>query len=569
MFRGALTKALMTVFSGTYLSVAPLPTLTFTFPESTSFAGTNIRRVNMRNALGGGSMSRAAAGFTQGGTFYAVDFSHEGSGANCVTWNTSFAGATRGQAALSTGTQTAATVAAAWVTAMGLLGATGISRVDNVVTVVNATAKVVGASMPADHESLRGMWGAQRHDFGGAPSAATGQATMGPVVSVHSTGPAAAGRIIGVYALTSGGAADIRMGIADGPAYSTTPAAFSNGVEGVTEENNGIRLFMLPEPMARTAAADKWISFRASDSGNPTIGFRQHSDSPTGQGDLTTSEQVLSNDDGVNDPATAIYSSGAYTHANEIGPFSVYSMVGYLYETPVGGEYPADGGFEARYGYHGAYDNGSPSTVGPSTLDALTETFRMVIPWDCNVVSCYEALADNAADEDSGLAFYDFDLVTLADVPFTESAPLLYDHGPMGASSGGGYKSATLATPLAITAGQVLGVAINHGNDDGVTPADTITTNWDPPGTAGAYLSGWGSQSEGLQGREWSDMADSEDVTPSLAQYLTLTAGEMPVADPDAVWPDPFEPDPDPGSTDLLPNNQFRMGLRLSRTGIT
>lgn len=515
---------------------------------------------HLRSALIGGSLSRAWASVVVGGTRYVGSFRHEGSGANAVTWNSSLAGAEHAYVDLDDGEVTAEEAAAAWASEINTLAGINCTVNGSQVFVPNGSDILIGAAMEPD-ETLRGMRGFQRSNFGGAPSTAT---TYGPVNgtgSVHLTAPASTGRIIGVYAFDTTGSGAMRMGIADGPAYSTTPAAFSNGQEGLTTLSaGGLRLLILSEPQAMSANANKWISFRAS-GGTEAMGIRNHVGStPTGQGDLVTNERLLVSQTTSN-PATPIYTAGAYTHANPAAgsPFQVYTAVGFLYEIPTAGEYVGDGGLARWIGFHGPNNMGTPVTLGAAEgLDELSDTMRMPIPWDCSILAYRQSLANNAADEDVGLAFYDWTGIDISVYPAPAQAPLLLASGPMGASPGAGMKRFDLPEPLVLSGVSMVGVAATCGNVDGVTPIDTIAVFADEEGAAGAWLTGWVDQAT-----QWSDQADRGGNGVNT-QYLAIP-GNQPFGDPTPDWPDPFQPH----ATDFTAGNQPRTSILVRRYGMS
>mgnify|MGYP002621396642 CR=1 FL=1 len=311
--------------------------------------------------------------------------------------------------------------------------------------------------------------------------------------------------------------------------------------------------------MAYTASEDKWITLRGA--GGTTVRVRLHGGDPEGNGDFTVDEDLLSRTD-INDPNTDIYDgNGEYTHGGTtIGPFSVYQVSGFVYETPDPTDgYYGDGSIDTWIGYHGTADGGTPSTAGPATLEDLTETFRYDVPWDGNVVEVRYALDNNDASEDGRIAFYDW-TSAVAQYPTTGTHPLLRDEGRLNASAGGAsYRFYELGSPLAVTGGNVLGICYMWGSTD-AQPASAVTTLWDAGPATGGYLTGWVDN-----GREWSDMVpEGGEGYDGDAQYLTLN-GDMPQGDPDLPFPDPFDPAP----TDFDPNNQFRQAWRFQRDGIS
>lgn len=530
--------------------------VSFTFPASVVYP---IDDFHLRNALVGTSMSRAWVSFIQGSTRYAFDATSNGSGANCVTWNASLAGASRYNVALTSGARTGEQNATEFEAAIIAAGVTGVSRVGATVTIAPASGALRGAAMTYD-TSLRGIWGMQRDQFGTA-SSANANGNMGGTGSIHVTGPASAGRIIGVY-MRAGGTANVRLGVANGPAYSTTPAAFSGGTEALGTRgavDTSLVAALFSEPQAMGAAAEKWVSFRGVGGGDPTLRYRGHAATPEGNGDLPASEQLLFSTTTSN-PATDIYTAGAYTHGAEAGPYSIYAFVGFIYEIPVDGEYVGDGGNYVGIGTHVTATAGGPTATIAADMDAETFGMRHPIPWDCDVIAVDVSVAASAADEDLGLAFYDFGDVV---APSVLGATLLRDVGPYGVN-GTGYQRHTLATPLPVTAGTILGVYFNAGNDDGVTATDTISVNYDPDTAAAEYWStAWIDN-----GRAWNDMDPyGGGGYGQETEYRTQSAlgGQMPEADPSATWPDPFVVD---ASDDNSVRNHLRHRIYVQRDGI-
>jgi hypothetical protein len=327
---------------------------------------------------------------------------------------------------------------------------TATYNVDNVECV---TLQISGASglflppvMPYAHEALRGMWGAQRTDFGAA--------NLGSSVGVNATAsyrfttPAVTHRAIGAYSLTGGGAADLRMGLADGPAYSTTPGAFSNGIEANAGQasSDGTRVAPFSAPAIKTSAQNVWVTWRGT--ATATIRSRAHGGSPVGNGDAVVGERIISNATPTN-PATAIYTAGAYTHVAPSN-FAFYPAIGYLYEVPDGaGNYYSTSAIRTYNGRHAPYST-TGSTTSPADspgIDELNESFRFRAPWACRVgESLYFDLADNASGEDGYLEFYDWTAASsMSAVNPTGAIPRLLEAGRCNASTGSGRKATTTA----------------------------------------------------------------------------------------------------------------------------
>lgn len=530
-------------------------------PVSITFVGSTpyvIDDFHLRQALVGATLSRAWASVVQATVRYVVSFDHESSRANPVLWETSLSGASHGFATLTAGARTGAEAAAAWQTAAELLGMTGIVRLGATLTIAGASSFLSGSAMVYD-PTQRGIWGMQRSRFGTATTP-NQLGDMGGTGTVHVTSPNAVGRILGVY-MRTGGAAAVRLGIANGPAYSTTPTAFSAGVEGTSTNNGGLRLLRLAEPMAMTAAQHKWISFRGAAGGNPQLSYRAHGSTPVGSGDLQVGEQLLFSSTEAN-PATAIYTAGAYTHSGGPGPYGIYAFVGFVYELrDAQGHYPGDGGFELEVGTHTTATAGSPTATVATAMDAETFGMRHPVPWDCNVTSVMVSIAGHAADEDLGLCFYNFGDVV---APSVAGATLMRDEGRFGVA-GTGYQTHAMSSPLAVTAGTILGVYFNAGNLDGTTPTDTISVYYDPDTSAAEYWStAWIDD-----GRTWNDMDPvGGGGYGQLTEYRTqaILGGDMPEGDPTPTWPPTFLVD---ASDDNSIRNHLRHRVHLSRSGLT
>lgn len=531
----------------------PASTVSITFPSVVVFP---LDDFHIRRGLVGSNASRAYFAFTQGATTYGTDTTHEGAGADCTAWNTSLSGATRIAVSLSSGAHTGAEWAAAVESALSGAGVTGVSRVGATVTIDGGSDLALAPAMTYD-TSARGLWGMQRRSYG--PGFDLSEGAMGGTGSVHATAPATAGRVLAVV-MRATGANAVRLGIADGPAYSTTPAAFSNGVEGSSSigTDSELRVLRLAEPQAYASATDKWISFRGVAGGNPSLRYRAHASDPEGRGDLPSGEQLLFST-AESDPTVAIYSGGAYTHGSEAGPYSIYSFVGFVYETPTAGEYAGRGDIVTAVGKHGA-SAAAPTATIAADMDAETFAMRHPIPWDCRVTDIDVDVAASAVDEDLGLSLYAFGDVV---APSVLGATLLYASTGFGVA-GTGTQRHTPATPIDVPAGTILGVEFNAGNLDGTTPTDTISVNYHPDGGGQqAWLTAWVDD-----GRAWNDMDPNGGGGYGVeTEYRTRSSvgGGMPEGDPSPTWPDPFVVD---ASDDNSVRNHLQHLVHLARAGM-
>lgn len=479
--------------------------------------------MNVSRALGPAQLSRAYFWFTRDGILYVVDYTHQGQGADPRSWNPSLVGATRIQVSLASGTRSATEVAMA--TAAALTAALiPVVRDGARLRIFGATGLTVAPSMTVD-ESRRGMWGAQRVDFGGPPSTAPSFPAVNGTVGVHVTSQATAGRILGVYYISSSGArtGNMRLGVANGPAYSTTPGAMSGGVDGVATRNGNLYVVWFSEPVDCAASVSKWLFYKTNTASSTNVAVRPHGSTPVGNGDLTVGQQIVI-DATVTDPAISIFSGGTYTPTTSSNA-AVYAAIGYIYELPTGGLYVGSGGFETRVGFHGAFNAGTPSTTGPTVLDGLADTPRQPLPWSgCRIRGARQACAAISATEDFGYIFYDFSATNPAVYPLNAAAPLLGFVGAINAPIGAGYKE--FACDFDATGVTQIGMLSNGGNRDGSIPATTITISFTAPGAAGAWLDGWVDD-----GRTWDDMVPERGGYGNNAQYLTLP-GAMPFGNP-------------------------------------
>lgn len=533
-------------------------TVEIVFPESTDFPQDIF---HLRRAFVGGSLSRAWTCVDRDSDTYCVSIDHEGSRADPTVWESELAGASHAYATLGSGDQTATQVGDAICTAFSGLGIAECSNTSGTVTIEDVSNLQIGAASVYD-TSLRGIRGAQRDVFGNASDPSLTGA-MGGTGSVHLTAPICNGRALGMY-MRATGSANVRLGLADGPAYSTTPAAFSNGVEGVSTNNSGLRVLLFADPDAITSGEHKWASFRGVSGGDPALVYRNHAASPPGNGDIPVDEQLLFSTTTSN-PATAIYTAGVYAHGAEAGPYTIYSHIGIIYECPSGGNYPGDGSLLTEIGSHKAAPDDDPTGAGVAVtiaedMDAETFVMRHVIPWDCDLTAIRVGVAGRSASEDLGLALYSF-LDTAA--PSVTSNPLLRGVGLFGVSSTD-WQTHTLSSPLAVTEGTTLGVTFNAGSLDGTTPTTAISVFYDAnPGGDDYWATAWEDD-----GRRWNDMIPAGGGGLGvLTEYRTLApGGDMPMGDPTPAWPDPFDVD---ATDDHSTENLLEHRIVVTRTGIT
>ena len=536
----------------------PTQSATFAFPSSDALPADAF---HLRRALVGGTLARTAVAVVQGGTCYAASISHEGSRANPVTFDGDFAGCEHAFAALSSGDQTCSAVATAVASALTSAGASGVTADTCDVVVEDATAVTVGRARSTDR-SDQGLWGMQR-DYGFVDGSTTNGA-MGATGGVHITAPACDGRITTLCIRADGGE-NVRLGIGDGPAYSTDPAAVTIDGQCVATavDNNALGCCTLGDPAAFTSADDMWMFFRGS--GSEQLRFRDHSPA-NGFGDLTSGEQLiwsgLSGDSSVAFGATVDVGGGG-------GPFALYASVSFVYECADAGTYPGDGALDEWVGLQSTSIVGADLT-DPADMVDETVTFRYpALPWSSvEMTAIRQGVGTRTAGDDFGLALYYWDSADVAEFPSLSSAPLLQSVGLFGVSAASGFNTHTLAAPQdvsdAFMSGNVIATSWNCGRAGGAQ-ATSLQFVYDENGTAAdCDLAHWGDN-----GRAWSDFCDEQGFGVDTEYQTRESNGStMPHGDPTSVWPDPFEPDAT-GTTDAAPLNAPRQAIRVVRAGIT
>lgn len=506
---------------------------------------------HLRRGLVGSTASRQWFMFRWGGTNYACDTTHQGSGADCTAWNTSASGRTRINVSLSSGAKTGAEWATAIAAALVSAGVTTAVSDGATVSIPGASA----LSWPGNYdETLRGMQGRRRHRF---PTGSPAYTAVNATVATHVPFPSAAGRVLCTYILdsTDTRVGDMRLGLANGPAYSLANKAMTDGVDAIaTAGSNDLYAIVHATPVAGTAAQDKWVVYKTNTAADWQVGIRNHGSTPVGNGDLVVGERIIIDTTSVN-PAVAFGAS--YTVTNSTNA-TVYAAVGYVYEQPnASGDYYGDASISTWVGFRLAYDVGTPTTIAAATLATINDTPRFPVPWT-NVTLQYSrsAAGDNAADEDFGIGLYDMSDVTISSFPLDQPAPLLATIRPMGASAGAGYKTYEWSPTIDLTGVTRIGRFLCAGNDDGVTPPDTISVLAD----AITSTTGW------LEQREWCDSTDVGGYGTNMQYVGASGTTDMPVGDPSpAVSPDPYDTD----VTDTNLDNVPRAAEYYVRAGFT
>ena len=497
---------------------------------------------HLRRGLVGSTASRQWFRFRWGGTNYACDTTHQGSGADCVTWNTTCSGFTRIAVSLSagakTGTQWATEIAAALVAA----GVTTAVSVGARVSIPGGSALAFGGSYD---ETLRGMQGRRRHRLQTGTPLYT---AVNARVAIHVPAPATAGRIIAAYILDTSGtrSGTIRLAIANGPAYSVANKAITGSVSAVATAGSNDLYAMIPtDPQAMAATADKWVIYKTNTAAAFNVGIRAHGTLFGGsevRGDLVSNERIIIDTTTTN---PAVDDGASYTHTAS-SSVTTYAAVGFVYEQPNGsGDYYGDASISTWVGFRLDYNIGTPTTIAAATLATINDTPRFPVPWTA-VQHRYSrsAAGDNSASEDFGIGVYNMSATTISAFPLDSAAPLLATIRPMGASSGAGYKTYEWSPRIDITGVTRIGRFLCAGNVDGVTPPTTISVLAD----AITSTTGWVDQ------REWCDSIDVGGYATNMQYVGASGTTDMPFADPSpAVSPDPFDTDPTDTNLDNIP----------------
>jgi hypothetical protein len=536
----------------------PEQVATFSFPSSDALPADAF---HLRRGLLGGTLARSSIRVDQGGECFAASASHGSSRANPVTFDSDFAGCTHAFASISSGDQTCSAVATAFAAALESAGATGVVADGCDVTVTPATAAATGRARSTVRAD-QGLWGMQR-DLAFA-SGATTNGTMGATGGVHLPSPCD-GRVTALCIRADGGE-NVRLGIGDGPAYATDPAAVT--IDGqcvaLAVDNNARGCCVMTDPVLVDSGDDVWMFFRGSSS--EMLRFREHGGTPVGRGDLVLDESLiwseLTGDSTVAFGATVDVGGGG-------GPFALYADVSFQYECANDGTYAGDGALDEWVGYQST-SIASADLTDPSDMADETVTFRYpVLPWtSVELAAIRQGVGTRTAGDDFGIALYLWDAGDVAEFPSLSSAALLQSIGPFGVSAAAGFNTHTLAVPQsvdeALTGGGLVATSWNCGRAGGAA-ATSLQFVYDENGTAtDCDLVHWTDD-----GRAWSDFCDEQGHgVDTEYQSRESNGSTLPASDPTLEWPDPFAVDAD-GTTDAAPLNVPRQAIRIVRSGIT
>lgn len=538
----------------------PQPTQSVAFPGSDLFAADIF---HARRGLLGGSLSRAWFAVTVSGTTYAYSFQHNGSRANPVTFVPALAGANHRFIDLGSTARSAAYVAAAVTAALALdsiSSASGGTDAEGreLLTINNASALILPDAVDTTDNSLRGMWGLQRNDWGTTETPNSQGGTSG-TGSIHLPPLGTNGRILGVYLWGHSSFAP-RLAACTGPVHSLSPTAMTVLGQGVASPIADFGVVLFTDPVAVSSTADLWAHYRDDNVGGPM--YRLHGSTPVGRGELGSGEQLLWD-------TTAAYTSAdafgaSYTPAVD-NNYGIYVAIGVLFEIEdASGNYHGTGAIDIWIGDQNTdYTHGSQFAVSPALLDLETTHHRFSIPdWtNTRIVSNRRAVNAIASDEDSSVVYY---LWSDLDVPSTGTHPQVAAPGPMGLGAAGSNRITTFTYPTpieigteALGPGSILSIGFNYTRQGGSSIATyTLPVFLDTGGSG--WLSAWSDERE-----LWHDDipgASGRAPAVGITEYRTVGGrGTMPYQDPDDAWPDPFEVDPTDDSPPALALDAYRV----------
>jgi hypothetical protein len=536
----------------------------FALPASDAYP---LDLFHARRALVGGRLARAWVAFTVGGTLRVFSFSQGGSRADPTVFVPALEDATHTYVPLGASSVTADEARTALIAAAAGVGVTitanGTDAQGRAICVVEGGSGLVIPPAVAHNNALRGMWGAQRDDWGEGTGVAVLNADGGTsgTGSMHVGNPGAAlsraGRILGVYLWGHTGHAP-RLAASSGPAYSTSPGAMTILGQGVAAALNGFGGALF-DAAAIADSDELWAHYRENAAGGPR--YRLHGQTPVGRGNLGTG-QVLVWDTTAS--ASAASAFGASYSPTADATFGIYVMIGVIFELEdENGNYPADGSLDTWIGDQNTDpDHGTQFDAGPALIDNETTHHRFLLPdWQSiRVTQVRRGVAAIAADEDSRACFYGpwLDL----DFPATTPPDLIADVGLMGlAGNSDAITTLTLPSPvdLAPAAGQYGSLGFNYVTSDG-SSVDTYTLPvfLDAASGDASWLNCWVDDRE-----TWhDDIRGASDRAPTsgVSEYRTLVAG-MPIDAWADTYPATFDTDASDDSPAAIALDAFRVQL--------
>jgi hypothetical protein len=469
--------------------------IAFDVPGSTAYPADLF---HVRRGLVGGSLARAWVAFDHDGTTYVPTIRHGGSYADPVEFVASLTGATAVEVDLGASDATPEDVADAIVLALDGEGIAAVAEeaVDGrwrvTVTGPGVGNLVIPPDVDTSDESLRGMWGAPRDDWGGGGDGQdlNQNGGTGGTGSVHLGQVGTAGRVIGVYLWTRTDtvATDIRLWASTGPAYSATPGQMTTLSQGrETIQGFGCTVF---DAVAFGASDELWAHYR-SNTATAGIRFRAFAQTPVGRGQLGSGEVLVWDTTASASAATA---AGATYTPTADATFNIYVMIGVVFEVPDGdGNYPANGRLTLLVGDHNPdVNHGTQFDADAATLTGECTAHRIELPdWpQMRLTTLSRVVAAIGADEDSRAAVYSWaDL----DLPSTTPATRIADLGPMDIDAVG-RNTLDVGDGLEIgsdaVAERTIGFTFNYIRDGGDPTTYALPVFLEPTGD-GSWLDAW------------------------------------------------------------------------------
>jgi hypothetical protein len=544
-----------------------------------------------RRGLVGGSLARCWFTVVASGTSRVYSFAHGPttaltSRANPTVHVASLSGHTHREISLGTAARTPTQVVSDCITALALDGITAIDAGADasgrrLLQINSVTSVGLPPAVTLDRRE-RGIWGAQRDDWGtGSSFAVTTNLTGGTTGtgSIHLGNPSTqsgmtgrTGRVLGVYIWAGGGHAP-RLAAFTGPAYSIAPTALTTigqaaaaGIGGASRAFGGVCF----DAAAFGTSANLWASYRENVAGGP--GYRNHASAPgpEGRGDVAISQQLIW--DTVSPTAAGTAFGGTYTPTVS-ATFTIYVSIGVIFELQdANGNYPADAAIIEYIGDQNTdVNHGTQFDAGVAFLTGETTHQRLIFPqWTNYSATAYRrAVVAIGADETSRPALYG--PWTSLTHPAGTAPALISDADVFPTPMVVGWNDLTFATPVplatAAASGQHLSVGANYVRTGGAAIATwTLPVFLDEATGDNCWIDAWADDRT-----TWHDNiigASGARALPSGQQeYRTLNNAGMPNTDPTSRYPDPMATDAGDDSPTAIALERltiFRPGMALA-----
>lgn len=524
--------------------------------------------------LVGGTLSRAWFAFTFDGDLYIRSFRHNCPGADPTVHVPAMAAASHRYVDLGSSAASASDVVDAVIASLALDNITAVADGTDdegraIIRISGASSLVVPPAVDTTDNRLRGMWGAQRDDWGQSATQNSNGGSNG-TGTTHLGNPSSqsgmsgrAGRVIGLYMFVHTNYRP-RLAVSSGPAYSGSPGAMTILAQGeLATATSGFDLVAVAAA-AFAANAQLWLHNRENVGGGPR--YRDFGNTPVGRGDIPVASQHLWDTTGPMDASTAFGATYTPTVNNT---FAIYIQCGVIYELQdASGNYHANGAIDTWIGDQNTDpDHGTQIDVDQNDLNNETTHHRLRYPnWtNYGAVQFRRAMVAIGPDEDSRIAFYG--PWANLDFPADPAPALLADVGRLGIS-GAGYNTMTFAERVELGT-ELLGddpyisVGANYAREGGLdNNAITLPIFLDGFTGDGTFLSAWTDD-----GRTWHDDIPGANggraPVSGISEYRSI-GPQMPIGDPDTPWPDPFVTDP----SDSSPAAIALEAVRVQRVGM-